>query len=99
MKLEVVLVHCNFVANDYQQDSSILYTLIANKPFGSFLEVSPKSHIFLKTLNPEFQDFKEWFKNQNGQPLETEDRMNLTLVIKLYSYYKNDTLGKNLSNK
>ena len=38
---EVVLVHCNIVKNDYQQDSRVL-----------------------------------------NQPLETEDRINLTLVIK-----------------
>ena len=31
---EVVLVHCNIVNNDYQQDSRVLYTFVANKPFG-----------------------------------------------------------------
>ena len=30
---EVVLVHCNIVNNDYQQDSGVLYTFVANKPF------------------------------------------------------------------
>ena len=38
---EVVLVHCNFVNNDYQQDSRVLYTFVPNKPFGSLLENSP----------------------------------------------------------
>ena len=37
---EVVLVHCNIVNNDYQQDSRILYTFVPNKPFGSLLEIS-----------------------------------------------------------
>ena len=48
---EVVLVHCNTVNNDYQQDSTvyILYTFVPNKPFGSLLEISPANHIFLKT--------------------------------------------------
>ena len=32
---EVVLVHCNIVNNDYQQDSRILYTFIPNKSFWS----------------------------------------------------------------
>ena len=32
---EVVLVHCNIVNNDYQQDSRVLYTLVPNKPYGS----------------------------------------------------------------
>ena len=31
---EVVLVHCNIVNNDYQQDSRVLYTLFPNKLFG-----------------------------------------------------------------
>ena len=48
---EVVLVHCNMVNNDYQQDSRVLCTFVPNKPFGTLLEISPTNHIFLKTLN------------------------------------------------
>ena len=79
---EVVLVHCNIVNNDYQQDSRVLYTFVSNKPFGSLLEISPANHIFLKTFNSEFQDIEVWFSSQNSEPLEIEDRINLTLVIK-----------------
>ena len=43
---KVVLVHCNFVNNDYQQDSRVLYTFVRNKRFGSWLEISPTNHIF-----------------------------------------------------
>ena len=43
---ELVLVHCNLVNNDYQQDSRILYTFVPNKTFGSLLEISPTNHIF-----------------------------------------------------
>ena len=43
---EVVLVHCNIVNNDYQQDSRVLYTFVPNKPCGSLLEISPTNHIF-----------------------------------------------------
>ena len=32
---EVVLVHCNIVSNDYQQDSRVLYMFVPNNPFGS----------------------------------------------------------------
>ena len=56
---EVVLVHCNIVNNDYQQDSRILYTFFPNKPFGSLLEISPTNHIFLKTFNSEYDRIKE----------------------------------------
>ena len=31
--VEVVLVHCNLVNNDYQQNSRILYTFVPNKSF------------------------------------------------------------------
>ena len=31
---EVVLVHCNIVNNDYQQDARVLYTYVTNKSFG-----------------------------------------------------------------
>ena len=30
---EVVLVHCNIVNNDYEQDSRVLYTFVPNKPY------------------------------------------------------------------
>ena len=76
---EVVLVHCN---NDYQQDSRVLYTFLPNKPFGSLLKISPANHIFLKTFNSEYDEIKVRFKNQNSQPLEIEDRINLAMVIK-----------------
>ena len=33
---EVVLIHCNFVNNSYQQNSRVLYTFVRNKSFGQF---------------------------------------------------------------
>ena len=78
---EVVLVHCNIINNAYQ-DSRVLYTFIPNKPFGSLLEISPTNHIFLKTFNSEYNEIKVWFIDQNSKPLEIEDRINLTMVIK-----------------
>ena len=39
---KVVLVHCNIVNNDYQEDLRVLHTFFPNKPFGSLLEISPK---------------------------------------------------------
>ena len=40
-------------------------------------------HIFLKTLYSEFQEIIVWFTDQNSKPLEIQDRINLTMVIKL----------------
>ena len=53
---EVVLVHCNIVNNDYQQDLRVLYTFVPNKPFGNLLEISQIKHIFLKTFNSEYNE-------------------------------------------
>ena len=79
---EVVLVDCDIVDNDYQQDSRVLYTFVLNKPFGSLLEISPTNHIFLKTFNWEHDKTKVWFTDQNSKPLDIEDRIDLTMVIK-----------------
>ena len=51
---EVILIHCNIVNNGCQQDSRVLYRFVPNKPFVSFLEISPTNHIFLKTFNSEY---------------------------------------------
>ena len=72
---EVVLVHCNIVNNDYQQDSKVLYTFLPNKPLGSLLEISPKNRIFLKTFDSQFPYIEVWFTDQNSQPLEIEGRI------------------------
>ena len=79
---EVVLVHCDTVNNDYQQDSRVLYIFVPNKLFGSLLEMSPTNHIFLKTFNSEYDEIIVWFTDQNSQPVEIEDRINLTMTIK-----------------
>ena len=79
---EVVLVQCNIVNNNYQQGSRVLYMFVPNKPFASLLEISPTNHIILKTFNSEYDEIIVWFTDQNSQPLEIEDRINLTMVIK-----------------
>ena len=89
---ELVLVQCNIVNNGYQQDSRVLYAFVPNKPFGNLLEIAPTNFILLKTFNSQFQTMKIWFTDQNNQPLEIEDRVNLTLVIKYNNHYKNEIL-------
>ena len=78
---EVVLVHCDIVNNDYQQDSRVLYTFVPNKPFRNLLEISPTNHIFLKTFNSEYPNIKVWFTDQNSHPLEIEGGKNFAIVI------------------
>ena len=79
---EVALVHCNIVNNYYQQDSRVLYNFVPNKSFDSLLEISPTNHIFLKAFNSEYNEIEVWFTDPKSQPLEIEDRINLTMVIK-----------------
>ena len=62
---EVVLVHCNVVSNNYQQDSSVLYTFVLSKSFDQLLDILPENFIFLKTFNPAFSYINVWFTNQN----------------------------------
>ena len=60
----------------------MLYTFVPSKPFGSLLEISPTNRIFLKTFNSEYDEIRVWSTDQNSQPLEVEDRINSSMVIK-----------------
>ena len=79
--VELVLIHRNIVNDNYHPNSRILYAH-SNKPFGSLLEISPSNYMFLKTFNSEFQEMKVWFTDQNNNPLEVEDKINLTLITR-----------------
>ena len=57
--VELVIVHFNFINNNYQRDSRILYIFVPNKPFGSLLETSSPNHIFLETFNSEFNSINQ----------------------------------------
>ena len=78
---EAVLIQCNIVNNNYQQDSRVLYTFVPDKLFGQLLGISSKNFIFLKTFNPEFSYIVVWFTDQNSKPLEIEDNIKITFVI------------------
>ena len=43
---EVVLVACDIVNNDYQQDSRVMYSFIPNKSFGQLLDIRHKMLYF-----------------------------------------------------
>ena len=45
------------------------------------LNVEPSNLMFLKTYNTEFDEIIITFTDQNGRPLEIEDKVNLTLLI------------------
>ena len=52
-----------------------------NKPYAYLLNVEPSILVFLKTYNTEFDKIIITFMDQNGRPLEIEDKVNLTLLI------------------
>ena len=54
--VEVVLVECNLVDNEYQQKSEVLYTLIPNKSYAYLLKVEPRNLVFLKAYYTEFDE-------------------------------------------
>ena len=78
---EVVLVHCNIVNIDYQQDSRVLHTFVHNKSFGQLLDISRKTFILLKIFYLEFSFINVWVTYQNSKPLGIEDKININLII------------------
>ena len=80
-KVEVVLVHCNLVNNSYQQASRALFIFVPTKQYGQLISISPKSLIFIKTMNTKFSEIEVWFTDQNNNALEIEDNVNISLII------------------
>ena len=70
----VVLVHCNLLNNSYQPASRVLFTFVPTKQYGQLISISPKSLIFLKTMNMEFSEIEVWSTDQNNNALEIEDK-------------------------
>ena len=49
--VEVFLVHCNLVNNNYQQTSKVLFTFVPNKQFGQLINIATYSLTMLATTN------------------------------------------------
>ena len=75
--VEVVLDQCYLIVNEYE----VLYTFTSNKSYAYLLNVELNNVVFLKSYNTEFDDIIITFTDQNGRPLEIEDKVNLTLLI------------------
>ena len=63
---------------------------VPNISFGSLLEIYPKRSYLLQTFNSVFKEIEVCFPDQNSQQLEIEDKIYLTLIIKLYNHCKNE---------
>ena len=79
--VEVVLVHCNLVKNDYQYASKVLFSFVPNKQFGQLLNISHHVFTMMNTVNTEFSSAEIWFIDQSSKALEIKDNVNLTLMI------------------
>ena len=78
--VEVVLVHCNLVNNNYKQASKVLFTFFPNKQFEQLITVAPHSLTMLNTENTKFSSTEVWLTDQNSKQLEIEDNINMTLI-------------------
>ena len=79
--VEVVLVHCNLVKNDYHHTSKVLFTFVPSKEFGKLINIPPHAFIMKNTVNTEFSYVEVWFTDQSSKALEIEDNINVTLII------------------
>ena len=79
--VEVVLVHCNLVRNDYQRTSKVLFTFVPKKEFGQLINVSSHSLTMMNTINTEFSFLEVWFGEEVSKALEIEDSVNLIIII------------------
>ena len=79
--VEVVLVHCNLVKNDYQYTSKVLLSFVPNKQFGQLMNISPHFLTMMNTVDSVFSYVEVWFTDQTSKAIEIEDNVNLTLII------------------
>ena len=68
----MVLVKCNLVFSQYQQNSEVLYTFTLNKSYVYLLNIEASNLVFLKTYNTEFHEIIIIFTDKNVRPLEIE---------------------------
>ena len=80
--VEVVLVHCNLVKNDYQHTSKVLFSFVPDKQLGQLINISSHSLTMMNKVNTEFSFVEIWFTDQISKALEIEDIVNLTLIIR-----------------
>ena len=79
--VEALLVQFSLEDNQYQQKSEVLYTFMPSKSYSYLLNVEPSILEILITLNTEFGEIIITFADQNGRPLEIEDKVKLTLLF------------------
>ena len=79
--VEVALVHCNLVKNDYQDISKVLFIFVPNKQFGQSINISQHSLTIKNTVNTELSSVEVQFTDKVRKAFEIEDNYNVTLII------------------
>lgn len=82
-RVETVLVHCNLVHNQYEQDSSLIFSFVPNAPFGSLLDIRPSFPQWRETrIARDIRHIEISFTDQDYRPLDLEDKILVELQIK-----------------
>ena len=84
-RLEIVinaLVFCNLVENVYLQDSKLLFSFVPNSRFRSLLFIIPQVLKYCDTVDSIFDYIEISFADQNDRPLEIDDDITVTIIIK-----------------
>ena len=80
--VEAVLIHCNLADNQ----SKVLYTFTLNKSYGYLLNFESSNPVFLKTYDIECDELIIKFTDQNGTPLQIEDKIDSILRSHFRNY-------------
>ena len=54
--VEIVLIQCNLIDNQYQEKSEVSCTFTPNNSYPYLLNVEPSNLVFLKTYNTKFDE-------------------------------------------
>ena len=84
-RLEIVrnvLVFCNLVENVYLQDSKLLLSFVPNSRFGSLLSIAAQVLKYCDTVDSIFDYIEISFTGQHGRPLEIDDDITVSIIIK-----------------
>ena len=78
-----MLVLCNIVNIDYQHGSRVLYIhFLQKKSNGQLSDISQKKwYVFKNFLWRIFVYWSVWLADQNSEPSEMEDKINISLII------------------
>ena len=61
---------------------------VPNNSLDQLLDTLPENFIFSKTFDSEFSYIEVWSTDQNSNPLEIENKINITLFINCSVKYK-----------